>query len=74
MKHYPDGEVRREYWCCPTSGRGGCGRIAIDQRALDAHAAELAIAVLSDAELANAAHVNLEFSWTDRPAEANSRR
>jgi site-specific DNA recombinase len=55
MKHYPDGEVRREYWCCPTSGRGGCGRIAIDQRALDAHAAELAIAVLSDAELANAA-------------------
>jgi DNA invertase Pin-like site-specific DNA recombinase len=55
MKHYSDGEVRREYWCNPTSGRGGCGKIAVDQRALDAYAAELAIMVLSNAEMANAA-------------------
>jgi site-specific DNA recombinase len=55
MKHYPDGDVRREYWCNPTSGRGGCGKIAVDQRALDAYAKELAIAVLADAELASSA-------------------
>jgi DNA invertase Pin-like site-specific DNA recombinase len=54
MKHYPDGEVRREYWCSPTSYRG-CGKIAVDQRALDAFAKELAVAALSDAEAASAA-------------------
>jgi DNA invertase Pin-like site-specific DNA recombinase len=59
MKHYPDGEVRREYWCAP-SAYGGCGRIAVDQRALDAHAAELAILVLSDAEQAHASEIAAE--------------
>lgn len=33
---YPDGEVKREYWCQPQAGRGGgCGRLAIDQRYAD---------------------------------------
>ncbi len=60
-KPYPDGECYREYWCSP-SGRGGCGKIFIDQRALDAAAAALAIEILSDprhagqVEAAAAAH------------------
>jgi site-specific DNA recombinase len=56
-RHYPGGEIRREYLCNPTGGYGGCGKTAIDQRALDEHAKELAIAVLSDAEVAHAAEV-----------------
>ena len=53
-RHYPDGEVRREYLCNPTGGYDGCGKTAIDQRALDEHAKELGIAVLSNAEVAHA--------------------
>jgi site-specific DNA recombinase len=56
-RRYPDGEIRREYLCNPTGGYEGCGKTAIDQRALDAHAAELAIVILSDAEVAQAAEV-----------------
>jgi site-specific DNA recombinase len=56
-RHYPDGEIRREYVCNPTGGYDGCGKTAIDQRALDEHAKELAIAALSDAETAHAAQV-----------------
>ena len=67
MKHYADGAVRREYWCNPTSGRGGCGKIAVDQRALDVYAEELAIAVLSDAEVAQAT----ELAAAEAQAEAN---
>lgn len=52
MKPYPDGEVKREYWCM--KGRGGCGRISIDQRALDEHAGELVIAILGDPRHADA--------------------
>lgn len=44
---YPDGEVRREYWCSPWT-YGGCGRTYIDQRTLDAEARELTITILSD--------------------------
>jgi site-specific DNA recombinase len=44
---YPDGSVRREYWCSP-SGKGGCGHISIDQRALDTWAADWAIRALAD--------------------------
>jgi hypothetical protein len=36
-RQYPDGEVRREYLCNPTGGYEGCGKTAIDQRALDEH-------------------------------------
>jgi hypothetical protein len=44
--------VAREYWCKkyaqPGRPAGGCGTVHIDQRALDAAARELAIAILSD--------------------------
>lgn len=43
-KPYPDGDVRRCYWCAPP----GCRGVAIDQRAMDEAAAELAIEILSD--------------------------
>jgi DNA invertase Pin-like site-specific DNA recombinase len=48
MSPYPDGEVRREYWC--STSTGGCRRIAIDQRALDDWAGEFVIRTLSDQE------------------------
>ena len=41
MKAYPDGAVRRQYWCQPRAHDGGCGRIAIDQRELDRHGRKL---------------------------------
>jgi DNA invertase Pin-like site-specific DNA recombinase len=47
LKPYPDGEVRRAYWCGPYSS-GGCARISIDQRGLDEYARKLAIEILSD--------------------------
>ena len=53
---YADGGVKREYWCTRT-GYGGCGHVYVDQRALDLHARELAIAVLSDAERAHAVEI-----------------
>src|SRR6266567_3372409 len=52
VKPYPDGEVRRQYWCPKT--HGGCGRIAIDQRGLDEAAAALAIEILADPRHADA--------------------
>lgn len=52
MKPYPDGAVRRQYWCRRTGG--SCGRIAIDQRRLDAAMGEFTITVLSDARHAGA--------------------
>jgi hypothetical protein len=48
---YPDGETAREYRCMAhgKDGRpGGCGKVHVDQRALDAEARELAITILSD--------------------------
>ena len=56
-RHYPVGEIRREFLCSASWGYSGCGKCAIDQRALDAYAKELAIAVLSDAEVAQAAEL-----------------
>jgi site-specific DNA recombinase len=47
MKPYDDGSVRRQYWCGP-SARGGCMRIAVDQRDLDEAAAALGIEILAD--------------------------
>jgi len=52
VKPYPDGAVNRQYWCPKT--HGGCGRIAIDQRALDEAAAALAIEILADPRHADA--------------------
>ena len=43
---YADGEVARQYWCKKYTG--GCGTVHIDQRDLDAAAAELTVAILSD--------------------------
>ena len=52
VKPYPDGAVNRQYWCPKT--HGGCGRIAIDQRALDEAATALAIEILADPRHADA--------------------
>jgi site-specific DNA recombinase len=46
MKPYPDGSVRRHYWCVRSVG--GCGRTSIDQRALDEAVSTLVIEILSD--------------------------
>lgn len=46
MKPYDDGAVRRQYWCAKSNG--GCGRISVDQRALDDYARTLTVAILSD--------------------------
>jgi site-specific DNA recombinase len=46
LKPYPDGSVRRSYWCNPTSG--GCGKTEVDQRALDSAARALVVEILSD--------------------------
>lgn len=48
MKPYPDGEPKRQYWCQPRSHRGGCGKLAIDQRELDRHVGALAVHILAD--------------------------
>lgn len=48
MRPYPDGEVRRQYWCQPRVGSvSGCGRIAVDQREMDTHVGALAVTMLS---------------------------
>jgi site-specific DNA recombinase len=52
MRRYSDGEVRRQYWC--VNSNGGCGKIAIDQRALDEAAGTLSVAILSDPQNATA--------------------
>lgn len=48
MAPYPDGSVRRQYWCQPRSHDSGCGRIAVDQRELDRHVGALVVAILAD--------------------------
>jgi DNA invertase Pin-like site-specific DNA recombinase len=44
MPAYPDGSVRRCYWCSAE----GCKRVAIDQRGMDEAVGELVIEILSD--------------------------
>jgi len=46
LKVYPDGSVRRNYWC--SVANKGCGKTQIDQRALDEAARALVIEILSD--------------------------
>jgi hypothetical protein len=53
MKPYDDGSVRRQYWCGPYSS-GGCGKIMVDQRGMDAAAEALAIEILADPRHADA--------------------
>lgn len=54
LKPYPDGEVRRQYWCRPRALRGGCGRLTIDQRELDRHVGALVARILTDPRHAEA--------------------
>jgi hypothetical protein len=54
LRPYPDGEVRRQYWCQPRALRGGCGRITIDQRELDRHVGALVVRILADPRHAEA--------------------
>jgi hypothetical protein len=44
--HYSDGEVRKQYWC--SDGTGGCGRLTIDCRILEAHILDWTIRTLAD--------------------------
>jgi site-specific DNA recombinase len=54
LRPYPDGEVRRQYWCQLRAVRGGCGRITIDQRELDRHVGALVVRILADPRHAEA--------------------
>lgn len=49
---YPDGQRRRQYSC--TKARRGCGKVAVDMRAVDRELRALVISVLSDAKHAAA--------------------
>jgi DNA invertase Pin-like site-specific DNA recombinase len=53
MSPYADGSVRREYWCSPRTDKG-CGKLFIDQRAVDKAAEALTIEILSDDRHADA--------------------
>ncbi|MGH3799987.1 MAG: recombinase family protein [Pseudonocardiaceae bacterium] len=48
LKPYPDGEVRRQYWCQPRAVGSGCGRITVDQRELGRHVGALVVRILAD--------------------------
>jgi hypothetical protein len=52
-KPYEDGSVHRDYWCAPGPGKG-CGRIRVDQRALDQAAEALTVEILADSRNADA--------------------
>ena len=45
---YPGGEPAREYRCMKFGRPAGCGKVHIDQRALDAAAGTLAVEILAD--------------------------
>jgi len=53
LRPYPDGSVHRQYWC-PKRTYNGCGKLFVDQRALDEAAGALAIEILSDDRHADA--------------------
>jgi len=57
---YPDGEIRRQYWCQKRQTGGGCNRVSVDMRHLDTAIGSLVVTLLSDprhAEALNAATV-----------------
>jgi DNA invertase Pin-like site-specific DNA recombinase len=80
MKPYPDGSVRRHYWCVPSVG--GCGKTSIDQRALDKAVGTLAVEILADLRNTEAietaarelstktARLDLEIAEAEKVAEA----
>jgi hypothetical protein len=51
---YPDGEVRRQYWCQLRAHGGGCGRVCIDMRFTDAIVRAAVIERLGDPRHVNA--------------------
>jgi DNA invertase Pin-like site-specific DNA recombinase len=53
LRPYPDGSVHRQYWC-PQRTYNGCGKLFVDQRALDEAAGALTIEILSDDRHADA--------------------
>ncbi|MBV9160643.1 MAG: hypothetical protein JO281_03585 [Pseudonocardiales bacterium] len=67
LKPYPDGEVRRQYWCQPRAVRGGCGRITIDQRELDRHVGALVVRILADPCHAKAVEAAAKATEDKRP-------
>lgn len=65
---YTDGEPVREYWCQPRTYDGGCGKIHVNVRALDAHVGALVVEILSDPRHAAAVQAAAE-SVADERAE-----
>jgi DNA invertase Pin-like site-specific DNA recombinase len=66
MRPYDDGSPKRQYWCQPRSHNGGCGRISIDQRALDWHVRALVVAVLGDPRHAAAVEATARAAAEER--------
>ncbi|RMI28971.1 recombinase family protein [Nocardia stercoris] len=57
---YPDGGVRRRYWCQKRVTGGGCNKVSVDMRILDTALGSLVVTILSDprhAEAVNTAAV-----------------
>lgn len=85
MRPYDDGSVRREYWCS-LKEKEGCGKVYVDQRALDEAAEALTIEILSDDRHADAieatsreleseaARLDLAIADAESVAEALSER
>jgi DNA invertase Pin-like site-specific DNA recombinase len=55
---YPNGEIRRQYWCHPRRGEG-CGRLSIDQRELDKYMGQIVVNILADPRHATAVEAAL---------------
>jgi site-specific DNA recombinase len=51
---YPDGEIRRQYFCHPRTVGGGCGGTAINQRELDRYVGAFVVRILADPRHAEA--------------------
>jgi DNA invertase Pin-like site-specific DNA recombinase len=66
MLPYVDGGVRREYWCQPRVGEGGCGRVAVDQRDLDRCVRGLVATILGDPQHAATVEAEARAAATTR--------
>lgn len=53
-RNYPDGEIRRRYYCHKRQTGGGHNRISVDTRTLDREVGALVVAILSDPRHADA--------------------
>ncbi|NUT31509.1 MAG: recombinase family protein [Hamadaea sp.] len=54
MAPYPDGEVKRQYWCQKRADGKGCGRLACDQRGLDKATEKIVLDILANPKHADA--------------------